>query len=64
MRMDVIEFELTCSEHGVHKTIVPIQLPWPQNCVHCFSKAIRRELRRYEMEGPLPKSLGSEAWVG
>lgn len=64
MRIDVIEFELTCPEHGVHKTVVPVQSAWPQHCAHCFSRAKRRELRRYEMEGPLPRALGSEAWIG
>jgi hypothetical protein len=64
MRIDVIEFELNCPEHGPHKIVVPLQSPWPQNCAHCFSPAGRRELRRYDMEGPLPRSLGSEAWVG
>ncbi len=65
MHIDVIEFELTCAAHGVHRTIVPAVLPWPKNCAHCFLPlAARRELRRFQMEGPLPSAVGGEAWIG
>ncbi len=65
MHIDVIEFELRCSNCGVHKTITPVEAPRPHSCVHCFLPVIeRRELRRYTMEGPLPAALGSEAWIG
>ena len=64
MRMSVIEFELTCPEHGRHRIIVPLQSPWPQRCAHCFSTVERREVRRFEMEAPIPTSVGSEVWIG
>jgi hypothetical protein len=64
MRVDVIEFELTCPEHGKHRIIVPERSVWPRHCAHCFAVAERSELRRFRTEGPLGSSLGSEAWVG
>ncbi|MBI2766781.1 MAG: hypothetical protein HYX53_12850 [Chloroflexi bacterium] len=65
MHLEVIEFELTCKVHGHHKTIVPVELPRPRNCVHCFLPLTgRRELRRFSMEGPLPDAVGSELWIG
>jgi hypothetical protein len=64
MRIDVIEFELTCARCGTHKTIVPVEAPRPARCVHCFLPVTRRERRRYTMEGPLPSAIGSEAWIG
>lgn len=61
----MIEFELTCREHGVHKTIVPAALPRPTRCAHCFSPvAARREVRRFEMAGPIPTPFGPEVWIG
>lgn len=65
MHIDVIEFELVCPEHGKQKTIVPVQLPWPKRCVHCFLPlSSRRELRRFQMDGPLPSAVGGEALIG
>lgn len=65
VNIDVIEFELTCEIHGVHKTLVPAELPWPRYCAHCFLPLSgRRELRRYAMAGPLPNQVSSEAWIG
>lgn len=65
MHIEVIEFELVCSEHGAHKTLVPVELPRPQRCAHCFLPLVgRSELRRFSMEGPLPGAVGSEAWIG
>ncbi len=64
MNIEVIEFELTCAEHGAHRVLIPVELPRPHNCAHCFLPAGRRELRRFVLEGPLPKALGNEAWVG
>jgi hypothetical protein len=65
MHIYVIEYELTCPEHGVHKTLCPVELPRPRHCVHCFLPATeRREIRRFSMEGPLPSAVGSEAWIG
>jgi hypothetical protein len=65
MHFDVIEFELVCSAHGVHKILVPIELPRPQRCAHCFLPLVnRRELRRFSMEGPLPGTVGGEVWIG
>lgn len=65
MEIEVIEFELVCPEHGAHKTIVPVELPRPQRCVHCFLPLTSRtELRRFRMEGPLPDAVGSEVWIG
>ena len=64
MHIDVIEFELTCSEHGAHRLLVPVELPRPHVCAHCFLPAARREIRRFTLEGPLPKALGNEAFVG
>ena len=64
MHIEVIEFELTCPEHGAHHVIVPCELPRPRACVHCFLPAARKELRRFMIDGPLPAALGNEAWVG
>jgi hypothetical protein len=59
-----MEFELTCAEHGAHRVLVPVELPRPCRCAHCFLPAERRELRRFILEGPLPSALGNEAYVG
>lgn len=64
MRIEVIEFELTCKSCGVHNTIVPVEAPRPDHCVHCFLPVTRRELRRFHIDGPLPTPVGSEAWIG
>lgn len=64
MRIDVIEFELICAEHGAHRLLVPVELPRPTACAHCFLPAERHEIRRLSLDGPLPKALGNEAWVG
>ena len=65
MHIDVIEFELVCREHGPHKMLVPVELPRPRRCAHCFLPLeSRTELRRFSMEGPLPGAVGSEAWIG
>jgi len=65
VNIDVIEFELTCQVHGPHKTLVPAELPWPRNCVHCFLPLTgRRELRRLVVSGPIPNQVSSEAWIG
>lgn len=65
MNIDVIEFELTCDIHGSHKILVPVELPRPRHCAHCFLPVTgRRELRRFSMSGPLPNQVSSEAWLG
>lgn len=65
MNIEVIEFELRCPDHGTHKTLVPVELPRPGHCAHCFLPVTgRRELRRFSMAGPLPGHVGSEAWIG
>ena len=64
MHIEVIEFELTCTEHGAPRLIVPVELPRPKACAHCFLPADRVELRRFVIGGPLPSALGNEAWVG
>jgi len=64
VRIEVIEFELSCPEHGAHRLIVPVELPRPKACAHCFLPADRIEIRRFVIDGPLPAALGNEAWVG
>jgi hypothetical protein len=64
VHIEVIEFELICTDHGAHRLLVPVELPRPKACAHCFLPAEHRELRRFTMEGPLPQALGNEAWVG
>jgi hypothetical protein len=64
MHIEVIEFELNCAEHGEHRILVPVELPRPAACAHCYLPATRRELRRFIMDGPLPAALGNDAWVG
>ncbi|GBD24020.1 MAG: hypothetical protein RMK15_08900 [Chloroflexota bacterium] len=64
MEVAVIEFELTCPEHGAHRTIVPAKLPWPRACVHCFRPAQRREVRRFTVEWPPDSPVGGEAYIG
>jgi len=67
MQVEVIEFELTCPEHGTERIIVPVQFPRPQGCRHCFARLTdRHEVRRFVLETPLPEevTVGSEAWIG
>lgn len=64
MHIEVIEFELTCAEHGAHRVIVPVELPRPRACAHCFLPAERQEIRRFTIEGPLPTAVGGEVFVG
>ncbi len=65
MRVEVIEFELTCPEHGAQRTVVPATLPWPRACVHCFRPAERRLVQRFTVEAPLPgRFIGGEAYIG
>lgn len=64
MRIEVIEYELTCVVHGAHRLLVPVEVPRPHVCAHCYLPADRRELRRFMIDGPLPTALGNEAWVG
>lgn len=64
MHMEVIEFELTCAAHGKHRVLVPVELPRPRACAHCFLPAERIEIRRLILDGPLPSALGNEAFVG
>ncbi|HMO55020.1 MAG TPA: hypothetical protein PJ994_10990 [Tepidiformaceae bacterium] len=64
MNIEVIEFELTCTEHGVHRVLVPVELPRPRACAHCYLPADRRELRRFLMTHPLPRAFGGEAFIG
>lgn len=67
MQVEVIEFELTCPEHGTDRMIVPVQFPRPAACRHCFARLTeRREVRRFTVDPPFPASVsaGSEAWIG
>lgn len=64
VHIEVIEFELTCAQHGAHRVIVPVELPRPKACAHCFLPAERRELRRFVVEGPLTEAFGGEVFVG
>lgn len=65
VQIDVIEFELICRKHGVHKTLIPSVAPRPLYCAHCFLPVeARRELRRFAIDGPLPSPVGTEAWIG
>ncbi|MGE3073473.1 MAG: hypothetical protein AB7N24_05215 [Dehalococcoidia bacterium] len=64
MHIEVIEFELICDEHGAHRVLVPVELPRPKACAHCFLPAERTEIRRFTLEGPLPNAIGNEVWVG
>ena len=65
MYIEVIEFELTCAEHGVHRTVARVGVPRPRACMHCFLPLTNiRELRRFFVEGPLPSTVGSEVWIG
>ena len=65
VNIEVIEFELVCGIHGPHKTLVPVQHPWPRYCAHCYLPVdARREIRRFSMAGPIPTRVGSEAWLG
>ena len=64
MRIEVIEYELTCAVHGAHRLLVPVEVPRPHVCAHCYLPADRRESRRFMIDGPLPTALGNEAWVG
>ena len=64
MQVEVIEYELACTECGTHRTIVPLEAPRPTRCVHCFRPITRKEIRRDRMDGPLSTTVGSEAWIG
>ncbi len=64
MNIEVIEFELLCEEHGVHRLLVPVELPRPRACAHCFRPAERREIRRFVMPRTAPEKIGGEAFIG
>ncbi len=65
MHIDVIEFELRCPVHGLHKTVVPVELPRPRHCAHCFLPVSeRRETNRYAIAGPVPGFVGGEVLIG
>ncbi len=64
MNIEVIEFELLCDVHGAHRVLVPVELPRPRACAHCYLPAERKELRRFVMTQPLPASMGGEAFIG
>ncbi|HQW51969.1 MAG TPA: hypothetical protein PL082_07925 [Tepidiformaceae bacterium] len=64
MNIEVIEFELTCAEHGVHRLLVPVELPRPRVCAHCFLPAERREIRRFVMARTGREKIGGEAFIG
>ena len=61
MNIEVIEFELTCAEHGVHRLLVPVEMPRPRVCAHCFLPAERRALRRFVMARTGREKIGGEA---
>ena len=63
MQINMIEFELTCPEHGRYSVVVPVHDPWPRCCLKCYGPVARQELRRFRLEN-LPAHLGSEAWIG
>ncbi|MCL4241435.1 MAG: hypothetical protein KJ048_08780 [Dehalococcoidia bacterium] len=64
MNIEVIEFELECAEHGVHRLLVPVELPRPRVCGHCFLPAERREIRRFVMARTAAEKIGGEAFIG
>lgn len=64
VNIEVIEFELTCQEHGKHRLLVPVELPRPRVCAHCFLPAERREVRRFVMARTAPEKIGGEAFIG
>ena len=64
VNIEVIEFELMCPQHGVHRVLVPVELPRPRACAHCYLPAERKELRRFFMAHPLPAAIGGEAFIG
>ena len=66
MRVEVIEFELSCPRHGKERMVVPAQSPRPRGCSHCFAPlSSRREIRRFTLENEeVPGNVGSEAWIG
>ncbi len=65
MNIEVIEFELECPEHGVYRVQVPVELPRPRACVHCYLPVKRRELRRYEAPAPMAGPVApAEAFFG
>lgn len=64
VNIEVIEFELMCDEHGKHRLLVPVELPRPRVCAHCFLPAERREIRRFVMARTAPEKIGGEAFIG
>lgn len=66
MQVEVIEFELECPEHGVYRVQVPVELPRPRACVHCYLPVRRREVRRFTAPMPVAASAvgPAEAYVG
>lgn len=64
VNIEVIEFELRCEEHGMHRLLVPVELPRPRVCAHCFLPAERREIRRFVMARTAPEKIGGEAFIG
>jgi hypothetical protein len=64
MNIEIIEFEFECPEHGVYRVQIPVELPRPRACVHCYHAAKRRELRRYLAPAPVEPYAPTEAFFG
>jgi hypothetical protein len=65
VNVEVIEYEVVCSDHGRHKMLVPERLPRPSRCPHCFLPLVsRREICRSTARLPLPGLARPETWVG
>ena len=63
MRINMIEFEMTCPQHGRYSVVVPAHDPWPRRCIHCYEPVSREEVRRFRIDN-MPAHLGSESWIG
>lgn len=65
MRIELVEYEVTCAEHGPHIVVVPDHCPIPHRCDYCFHElSARKLLRHYFAEGPVKGLARPEAWVG
>lgn len=65
MDIEVVEFEIVCPEHGVYRVQVPVELPRPNACLHCYHPVKRRELRRYTVPAPIAGPVApTEAFFG
>lgn len=64
MNVEVVEFELVCRVHGVHRVVMPAVLLRPRVCAQCHLPAEVRELSRFTTAEPPLDPITSELFIG